>query len=160
MIYIAIYIAAIVAANLSIAHFGVVSAPINAFLFIGLDLALRDRLHERWKNRAVFTRMLGLFSVAGVISYLLNPASGMIAVASLVAFVVASMADTLVYDKLQAKEYFVRCNGSNLAGALVDSIIFPVLAFGGFPVGVIATQFAAKFWGGFVWSLILQGRSR
>jgi uncharacterized PurR-regulated membrane protein YhhQ (DUF165 family) len=158
MIAILVYIAAIVAANLSVAHFGIVSTPINAFLLIGLDLVLRDRLHERWENNYVFSRMLLLFLVAGAISYALNPASGNVALASLAAFVVANMADTLVYDKLRSHGFLTRSNGSNVAGALVDSVIFPVMAFGGFPVGVIAAQFAAKVAGGAMWSLLLRRR--
>ena len=44
----ALYLAAIVLANLSVAHFGPASTPYNAFLFIGLNLATRDRLHDLW----------------------------------------------------------------------------------------------------------------
>lgn len=39
-----VYIAAIVLANLSIGYFGPNVAPLNAFLFIGLDLAIRNYL--------------------------------------------------------------------------------------------------------------------
>jgi hypothetical protein len=46
-----LYLAAIVAANLSVAHFGPSVAVLNAFLFIGLDLTTRDALHERWRGR-------------------------------------------------------------------------------------------------------------
>lgn len=155
MIAVIVYIAAIVAANLSVAHFGIVSTPINAFLLIGLDLVLRDRLHERWDDGFVFSRMLLLFMVAGAISYALNPASGTIAAASLVAFVVSNMADTLVFDKLKGRAFLTRSNSSNVAGALVDSLLFPVLAFGGFPVAVIAAQFAAKVAGGALWAYLL-----
>ena len=44
---VAIYAAAMIGANLSVAAFGPVVTPINAFLLIGLDLALRDWLHVR-----------------------------------------------------------------------------------------------------------------
>lgn len=40
-----IYIFAVAAANLSVAHFGPAVTPINGLLLIGLDLAIRDRLH-------------------------------------------------------------------------------------------------------------------
>lgn len=46
-------------------------------------------------------------------------------------------------------------NGSNVAGALVDSAVFPTLAFGEVLPLVILGQFAAKSAGGAVWSLVL-----
>jgi hypothetical protein len=50
---VAAYLAAIVAANLSIAHWGPKAAVYNAFLFIGLDLVTRDRLHDLWRGRLI-----------------------------------------------------------------------------------------------------------
>jgi hypothetical protein len=44
---IAIYAAAMIGANLSVATWGPAVSPINAFFLIGLDLALRDWLHVR-----------------------------------------------------------------------------------------------------------------
>lgn len=46
-----IYISALVIANLLVAHFGPWFSPINAFLLIGLDLSLRDYLHDKWKKK-------------------------------------------------------------------------------------------------------------
>jgi hypothetical protein len=46
-----LYIAAITAANLLVAEFGPVISPLNAFFLIGLDLSLRDRLHDLWAGR-------------------------------------------------------------------------------------------------------------
>jgi hypothetical protein len=58
-------------ANLSISHFGPWVSPINAFVLIGLDLALRDYLHYRLKA----WQMLALISATGLVTYLLNPAA-------------------------------------------------------------------------------------
>lgn len=84
-----LYIGAIVAANLSVATFGPWASPLNSFLFIGLDLSLRDRLHDRWLGKGLWWRMLGLIGSAGAISYALNPAAGKIAAASVAAFCAA-----------------------------------------------------------------------
>jgi hypothetical protein len=54
---IALYLAAIVAANLSVAYFGPASTIVNAFLFIGLDLTARDRLHDAWHGRGLAWKM-------------------------------------------------------------------------------------------------------
>lgn len=148
------YVLAIIAANLSVAHFGPWVSPLNSFLFIGLDLTLRDKLHDKW-GESVW-KMAALITVAGAISYLVNPVSGRIALASFVAFAVSAAADWLVYSRLAGKSYLTRVNGSNVAGAAVDSILFPTIAFGAFMPLIVAGQFAAKVGGGYVWSLIFR----
>jgi queuosine precursor transporter len=150
-----IFIAAIVAANLTIAAFGPWFSPINALLLIGLDLSLRDHLHDRWRHQ--LWRMGVLIGTAGIISWVLNPAAGRIAIASTVAFTVAGLADAAVYHRLIDLPWLRRSNGSNVAGAATDSILFPLIAFGWFPglLAIIGLQFAAKTAGGFVWSLAL-----
>ena len=77
-IAILIYAAAMTVANLTIAHFGPWVSPINAFVLIGLDLALRDWLQVRMKA----WQMGVLIGATGLLTYALNPAAGMIAVAS------------------------------------------------------------------------------
>jgi uncharacterized PurR-regulated membrane protein YhhQ (DUF165 family) len=151
-----LYIAAAVAANLLVARLGPWSSPIIAFFLIGMDLSLRDYLHERWAGRALPARMAGLIAVAGAVSYLLNPASGMIAIASVTAFCAAALIDAAVYQALIRKRFLVRSNSSNAVAAFVDSLLFPTIAFGAFLPAVIGLQFAMKVAGGFLWSLALR----
>ncbi len=158
MIAILLYGAAMVCANLSIAAFGPWVSPINSFLFIGLDLSLRDHLHDRWRGDRLWPRMLALIVGAGLVSWLLNPAAGKIALASVAAFIAAGIADAVAYHRLRDRPYLQRTNGSNAVGAAVDSFLFPTLAFGGFLPHIVALQFAAKFSGGLVWSLVLRRR--
>lgn len=157
-----IYAAAMVSANLSVATFGPWISPLNAFLLIGLDLTLRDRLHDAWRGRRLWPRMLALILVSAVVSWALNPAAGRIAAASFAAFVVAGLVDALVYHRLQRSVrwggYLQRVNGSNIAGAAADSLLFPTLAFGSFMPSIVLLQFAAKLGGGFLWSLLLRPR--
>jgi uncharacterized PurR-regulated membrane protein YhhQ (DUF165 family) len=155
LIYPIIYIAALVVANLLVAWLGPWFSPINAFVLIGLDLSLRDKLHEQWQNNRLLLKMGGLIAAASVISYLLNPAAGAIALASLVAFALAMIADTIVYQFLRKKSWMIRSNGSNVAGAAVDSITFPTIAFGGLMPEIVALQFIAKLFGGGIWSFLL-----
>jgi len=154
-IAVVIFVAAIAAANLLIAWPDPWVSPINAFVLIGLDLSLRDWLHDKWRGQ--MWRMGALIAVAGVLSYLLNPAAGRIAVASTAAFVLASSMDALVYQRLIDAKWLVRANGSNIAGAATDSVAFPLIAFGWFPglPAIIGLQFAAKVAGGGVWSALL-----
>ncbi len=151
----ALYIAALVAANLLVAWLGPWFSPVNAFFLIGLDLSLRDKLHDAWQGKYLALKVGGLVAAAGVISFVLNPATGKIAIASITAFILAMSADSLVYQLLRKRPWLQRSNGSNLVGAGVDSIIFPTIAFGGFMLPIVLMQFAAKVGGGAVWSLIL-----
>ena len=80
-IAIIIYLAAIVSANLLILEFGPSVSIINAFLLIGLDLSLRDYLHEVWKEN--LKRNMALLICAGSgLTILLNLEALQIALAS------------------------------------------------------------------------------
>jgi uncharacterized PurR-regulated membrane protein YhhQ (DUF165 family) len=116
-------------------------------VFIGLDLALRDLLHQKLKA----WQMGGLIVGTGLLTYALNPAAGMIAIASAVSFTAASIFDWAVFAKL-AGSWIKRANGSNIAGAAVDSVVFTTLAFGVLMPNSVAMQFAAKVAGGAFWA--------
>lgn len=152
MLYLAIgiYATAMTLANLSVAAFGPAISPINAFLFIGLDLALRDWLHVRLK----LWQMGALIAASGILTFLLNPASGKIAVASACAFTLAALVDWVVFVKMKGS-WFLRANKSNVAGAAIDSLVFPTVAFGSLMPGIILLQFAAKVFGGLVWAALI-----
>lgn len=154
--YVILYLAAIVAANLLIVKFGPSVAVINAFLFIGLDLTARDALHERWHGRHLWLKMACLIAAGSLLSWFLNRDAGRIALASFVAFAGAGAADALTYHWLHGRTRLVKINGSNVIGSAVDSILFPLLAFGWPPLwGIMAGQFVAKVAGGAVWSAVL-----
>ncbi len=130
MILIALYLIAVIAANLLVAQFGPSIAIIDAFLFIGLDLTSRDSLYERWHGQNLWRNMLLLIGSGSLLSALLNVNAISIALASFAAFLAAGLVDTLVYQVLGSRAKLVKMNGSNLVSAAVDSLIFPTLAFG------------------------------
>lgn len=156
--YIILYLLAIVLANLSVARFGPGVTVINAFLFIGLDLTARDKLHEAWQGDGLWLKMAGLIVAGSVLSWILNRSAGPIALASFVAFMAAATVDTIIYQMLGKYPHWLRVNGSNVPSSLADSLIFPTLAFGGFLWPIVLGQFIAKVGGGFVWSVILTRR--
>lgn len=158
MVY--IYIISLTIANLLVAWLGPWFSPINAFVLIGLDLVLRDKLHDRWQGNYLALRMFGIIATAGVISWVINKDAGVIAIASVVSFMVAMTVDTLIYQKLKNRPWFQRANGSNIGGAATDSVLFPTIAFGSLMLEIVALQFFAKVIGGFVWSLIIDTLSR
>jgi len=151
--YAVIYICGLVLANLLVSWFGPWFSIVNAFLLIGLDLTLRDKIHELWEGR--WLPMGCLIASASLISYLLNPASGIIALASFVAFAVAMIIDTIVYQKLSKQDWTIKSNGSNVASALADSLIFPTIAFGGLMPEIVLMQFLAKVFGGAIWVYLI-----
>jgi uncharacterized PurR-regulated membrane protein YhhQ (DUF165 family) len=151
-IAIAVYAAAMTLANLSVAAFGPSISPINAFILIGLDLALRDWLHVRLK----VWQMGALIAATGALTYILNPAAGQIAVASACAFTAAALVDWSAFARLRGSWLF-RANGSNVAGAAVDSLLFPTIAFGALMPHIVAMQFVAKVAGGALWAWVLRG---
>lgn len=150
-----IYAAAMTLANLSVAMWGPWVSPINAFVLIGLDLTMRDWLHVRLKA----WQMGALIACTGLLTYALNPAAGIIAVASSVAFVAAALTDWAAFKRLRGS-WLYRANGSNVAGAAVDSLIFPTLAFGVLMPHIIALQFIAKVAGGSIWAWLLSRKLR
>lgn len=155
-IYVILYLVAIVLANLTIAAFGPSMAIVNAFLFIGLDLTARDRLHDAWRGKNLLLKMTLLIAAGSILSWVLNRDAGQIAVASFVAFAAAATVDTVVYQLLGGYPRWLRINGSNIPSAFVDSLIFPTLAFGAFLWPIVLGQFLAKTLGGFVWSLVFR----
>lgn len=146
-----IYVFAIVFANFLVSLFGPTITPINAFVFIGLDLALRNWLNLKLNKWQMGAMIFG----TGVISYLLNDTMQMIAIASAVSFTLASLVDWLVFNKIQGS-WIKRANISNTAGAFVDSVAFPTIAFGSLMLEIVALQFFAKVAGGFVWTYLLR----
>lgn len=149
-IAIALYILSMTAANLLVAQFGPVISPVLAFFLIGLDLSLRDWLHVRMKA----LHMIGLILIAGALTFALNPAAGIIAVASASAFTLAALIDWAVFVKVPGS-WMRRANASNVAGAAVDSLVFPTIAFGALMPHIVVMQFFAKIAGGAIWAFLL-----
>ena len=154
MIYSVFYVLALVIANLIVATFGPWISIINSFLLIGLDLTLRDKLHDQWNGNPY--KIGALIVVAGLVSYIFNTASAMIAIASVVAFCSSMIVDSFVYQRLKNKEWFIKSNSSNVAGAAVDSLVFPTIAFGGLMWEIVLLQFGSKLVGGLIWSYLLR----
>lgn len=145
-----VYLLSMTAANLLVSKFGPAISPVLAFFLIGMDLALRDWLHVRL--RAI--QMLTLIAASGLLTFVLNPAAGQIAVASACAFTLAALTDWSVFAKMPGS-WLRRANASNIAGAAGDSLVFPTIAFGALMPHIVAMQFIAKVAGGAIWAWLL-----
>jgi uncharacterized PurR-regulated membrane protein YhhQ (DUF165 family) len=128
---------------------------VNAFVFIGLDLVARDKLHDTWRRRGLWWKMALLIAAGSLLSYWLNRDAGPIALASCVAFGAAAIVDGLTYHWLRNRAWMVRANGSNVLAAAVDSILFPTIAFGALMPVIVLGQFVAKVFGGLLWSYLI-----
>jgi len=160
MMYVGLYLLAIVLANLSVTYFGPQFAILNSFLLIGLDLTCRDRLHEQWHGDKLWIKMLALIASGSILSAVLSINALPIAIASFVAFAATGLTDTLIFQRLFDRPTWQRVNGSNLASAAVDSVVFSALAFG-FPLAwsIVIGQYIAKVLGGLFWSFLFYRRS-
>lgn len=147
------YLAAIVAANLSIVYFGPAAAIWNAAILIAFDLTARDGLHEAWHGRHLWPKMAALIAAGSLLSWALNSDAGPIALASFLAFGAAGVSDALIYAAMGNKSRLIKMNGSNVASSIVDSAVFVGVA--GLPWVIVPGQIAAKIIGGFVWSVVL-----
>lgn len=156
------YLVAITAANLITTHFAGQGHPeVSIYTALGLvafDLVARDRLHDLWGEHR-WRYLAALIFAGSAISYLINrdQATATIAIASCVAFAAALSVDTLVYEIGRHRHWawLERSNASNVAAAVVDSVVFVWLAFPGFLFAVAFGQFTAKVAGGVIFSLLL-----
>jgi hypothetical protein len=153
------YLMAIVAANLAVATWGVAADIPVSLVFIAFDLSIRDKMHTQWQGRGLWWRMAVLIITGSAMSYALNTGAGRIAIASCLAFGMASAGDALVFHFLRGS-WLWRANGSNIVGAAIDSAVFPAVAFGALMPWIILGQFVAKVLGGAVWSFVFNAGHR
>lgn len=154
-IIIATYLAAITAANLIVTEYGPAVSIYTALALVALDLTLRDVLHDRTSGVGRWLTMGVLVLGGSAISYAINRDAGPIAVASSAAFAAAMTVDALVYQAARRFAFVERSTISNIAGAIVDSLVFVTLAFPVFLWDVAVGQATAKVAGGVVFAILL-----
>lgn len=144
------YIAAAVSANLAVWAFGQPALVVTAVVLIPLDFLSRDILHARWERRSLFCRMSALVLGGSLVTWLANPAAEAVAIASAVSFGLNSTANASCYAAMAGRSRYMRMNSSNSAAAAVDSIAFPLLAFGVCDYRLSLMQTVLKVCGGLV----------
>ncbi len=113
------------------------TAP-SGVLMIGAALVLRDMVQEAGGIRAALLAI----GIGGVLSWLVAPSS--LVAASVAAFLLAEVADLLVYTPLRRKRLGLAVLASGAVGAFVDSAVFLSVAFGS--LQFIEGQVLGKFW--------------
>lgn len=147
---VSLFLTAIILANLVIANFGQWALPITALLLIPIDLVVRDVLHERWHCSKLEVKMCLLIITGSLLTTLMNRHTINIAVASCIAFFCASTVNYITYTALYKKARLIKMNVSNGLAAVVDSLVFPAIAFSVLDPLLSATQAFAKIFGGLV----------
>lgn len=129
MIWLALYVLSIVAANVTLAVVGMVPvgfglmAPAGV-LFAGFAFTLRDLCQESLGKWATLTAI----GAGALLS--LAVSDPFVAAASAAAFLVSELADFAVYTPLRARGMVRAVVASNLVGMVVDSVLFLTIAFG------------------------------
>lgn len=148
------FLACILAANYVTSRYGFVPVGFGLMAtagtyFAGLSFVLRDSLQDAaGKGWTVATIAAG-----AVLSFVI--ADPFIAAASAAAFGISELVDFSIYTPLRRRGYVGAAIASNVAGSLVDSIVFLTVA--GFPVWAsLPGQMVGKTWigllgVGFVW---------
>jgi len=113
------------------------TAP-SGVLMVGLALVLRDMVQRRlglgWASAAVLA--------GAVLSALLAPPA--LVVASAAAFLLSEAVDLAVYTPLQRRGLVLAVALSSVAGLVLDSVVFLLLAFGS--LDFLAGQVVGKLW--------------
>lgn len=127
----AAFLATILAANYVTTEYGLIPVGFGLVatagtIFAGLAFVLRDTVQDTLGKRAVLVLI-----VAGAgLSYVV--AAPFIALASGIAFLVSEVLDLAIYTPLRRRGYVRAALASNVAGALVDTLLFLTIA--GFPL--------------------------
>jgi queuosine precursor transporter len=113
------------------------SAP-SGVLLIGMALVLRDAVHSAFGWRIAFIAI-----VAGTaLSALVAPPA--LVIASAAAFALSETADLAVYGPLRRRRLILAVFASGVVGAVVDSAVFLILAFGS--LDYLSGQVLGKLW--------------
>lgn len=155
LMVVVIYLAAFVAANLFVKHFGSYGLWFSAMFLIPFDFICRCLFHEKWKGSALIIRLLILTVLSSVITVAINSDAANIAKASCAGFISAQICAGIFYQYFIKQTPFVKVNGSDLLAIISDSIVFQYIAFGGFNWQVTAGQIIIKFVGGLLWYYII-----
>lgn len=124
----------------------------SGVLVVGAALVIRDLVHESGGAKAA----LAAIGIGGLVAWLFAPPA--LVLASVLAFVLAELADLAVYAPLRQNRLWLAVLLSGLVGAAVDSAVFLWVAFGS--LDFIAGQIVGKLWMSLIAAPFLAGFAR
>lgn len=149
------YVLMFLIANVLVSVFGPAITPINALFLIAGDMVLRDMI--QYESGVAWS--VSACVIAGLATIAIAPGSEMIAAASALSVTLAGSASAMAF-KLKSGGFFSKAMPANIAAAAVDSLSFPLIAFGSLMPGVTLAQFAAKTIGATVILMIIKRYSK
>ena len=152
---ISLYLLAFVFANFIVLWFGSKGLIFTALFLVPFDFVIRCLFHETWKGMELFLKLGALVLIASVLTYVINRDSLNIALGSACGFISAQIAAGIFYQLTIKRNYFIKVNGSDAVGILIDSIIFQIVAFEIIIPSITLSQFLLKIVGGFFWYWII-----
>jgi len=155
VIKISLYLFTFVLSNFIVLWFGATGLIFTALFLIPFDFVMRCMFHEQWKGIDLVIRLGCLISVASLLTLLINKDSINIATASMLGFVSAQTFAGIFYQSVIKKSVFIKVNGSDFIGIIVDSIIFQLVAFCYIDWKISASQIFLKVCGGLFWYWII-----
>ncbi len=141
-----LYLAIIVVANILVSWFGQPILLLTALVLIPVDFVIRTYLQERWTTDDpwnLWLRLLLLLTAGAFLTVISVAGTGRIAVASLLAFIASSLTGAMVYSFTEGHQE-QRRTYSLISMSIVDSIIFPIVAFSEVSWLLIIAQAAMK----------------
>jgi uncharacterized PurR-regulated membrane protein YhhQ (DUF165 family) len=152
---ISLYLGAFILSNFLVLWLGSKGLIITAIFLIPFDFVMRCMFHEQWKGKELILKLGALVFTASLITFLINQNSINIALGSMIAFASAQLLAGIFYQIFIKKSFFVKVNGSDAVGILIDSVIFQIIAFGVIDFNITISQFALKIIGGLFWYWII-----
>lgn len=155
VVKISLYLLAFILANYLVIWFGSYGLIITALFLIPFDFIMRCVFHETYKGIKLFIYLGSLVLCASILTYLINKESFNIALASCLGFASAQLFASIFYQINIKKSFFVKVNGSDLIGIIIDSIVFQLIAFNIIDINISLSQIIMKFLGGLFWYWLL-----
>jgi uncharacterized PurR-regulated membrane protein YhhQ (DUF165 family) len=152
---ISLYLGAFVLANFIVLWFGPKGLIITALLLIPFDFVVRCLFHETWKGMELIFKLGALVAFSGLLTYLINSQAQNIALASVIGYTTAQVGAGVFYQFFIRSPYWVKVNGSDLVGIIIDSIIFQLVAFNDVDPWITFSQTGLKMVGGVFWYWVI-----
>lgn len=132
----AAYVAVFVMVNLIVHWCGAWIIPLTTMACVAANMLGRDKL--LLEGGAKFS--IGACTVAGLLTCLVLPDAGQVAIASLAAVVCSAIVSAIAWGFFPDGHW-----KNNIISAVADALVFPTVAFGAFLPLVSLGQFAGKF---------------
>jgi uncharacterized PurR-regulated membrane protein YhhQ (DUF165 family) len=152
---ISFYLLAFVLSNFVVLWFGANGLIFTAIFLIPFDFVMRCMFHEQWKGKELIMKLGALVIVSSSFTYFINSESKNIAIGSALGFIAAQIVAGIFYQLTIKKKTFIKVNGSDAIGILIDSVVFQLIAFSSINNYITLTQLCLKLIGGLFWYWII-----